>query len=65
MTAKHCIDETEGSGYIVYGTESKSDMRHSINFTRSDVIFNQFGYVDVVIIKTQKKMQLVGIGQDG
>ncbi|XP_063717711.1 serine protease 55-like [Symsagittifera roscoffensis] len=64
-TAKHCITETGARGSIIYGTNDNTKTDNMVNFTIDDVIFNQFGYVDVVLIRTREAMKLVGKGQSG
>ena len=63
VTAKHCIVETTGDGYLMYGEENKNVNRSRIDFTRDNVIFNKVGYVDVVIIKSPKRIPVRNSGK--
>ena len=58
-TAKHCITETGARGSIIYGTNDNTKTDNMVNFTIDDVIFNQFGYVDVVLIRTREAMKVL------
>ena len=51
---------SEGWGFILYGTNNRKNRVQKIDFSERDVIYHQFGYVDVVLIRTQKRMQLTG-----